>query len=231
MRVTEQPAFVLHRRQYSESSLLLEAWTPEHGRIGLIARGARGSKSALPALLQPFQELRLDFGGSGDLQRLVRAEPAAPALLLRADHALGGLYCNELLVRLLPRGDAHPGLYQRYRATLIELVGSPSLAWTLRRFERDLLQETGYAADFACDAAGEALDPEGRYRFEPDHGFVRVAEPTAGYSGAALLGMDGADPPMPEQLRELRRLFRELISQQLRGEPLQSWGLLAKLGR
>ena len=82
MRVTEQPAFVLHRRQYSESSLLLEAWTPEHGRIGLIARSARGSKSALPALLQPFQELRLDFGGSGDLQRLVRAEPAGPALLL-----------------------------------------------------------------------------------------------------------------------------------------------------
>lgn len=231
MRVADQPAFVLHRRQYSESSLVLEAWTPDHGRIGLIARGARGSKSALPALLQPFQELRLDFGGSGDLQRLVRAEPAGPALLLRADHALGGLYCNELLVRLLPRGDAHPQLFQRYAATMQELVDTPSLAWTLRRFERDLLQAMGYAADFASDAAGDALDPDGRYRFEPDHGFVRVAEPAPGYSGAALLGMDRDDLPAPEQLRELRRLLRELIGQQLRGEPLQSWGLLAKLGR
>lgn len=231
MRVADQPAFVLHRRQYSESSLLLEAWTPDHGRIGLIARGARGSKSALPALLQPFQELRLDFGGGGDLQRLVRAEPAGQALLLRADHALGGLYCNELLVRLLPRGDAHPQLFQRYAATMQELVDTPSLAWTLRRFERDLLQAMGYAADFASDAAGDALDPDGRYRFEPDHGFVRVAEPAPGYSGAALLGMDRDDLPAPEQLRELRRLLRELIGQQLRGEPLQSWGLLAKLGR
>lgn len=231
LRITDQPAFVLHRRQYSESSLLVEALTPEHGRVGLIARGARGSKSSLPALLQPFQELRLDFSGTGDLQRLTRAEAAAPALTLREERTLAGLYCNELMVRLLPRGDANPPLYARYRAALVDLADTPALAWVLRCFERDLLDALGYATDFASDAHGDALDPAGRYRFEPESGFVGVGEAAPGYSGGALLAMAGGIAPEPGQLRELRRLFRELISQHLRGEPLRSWSLMRGLGR
>lgn len=230
-RITDQPAFVLHRRQYSESSLLIEALTPEHGRVGLIARGARGSRSALPALLQPFQELRLDFSGTGELQRLTRAEPAGAALALREERTLAGLYCNELMVRLLQRADANPPLYARYRATLMELVDAASIAWTLRCFERDLLDALGYATDFACDADGLALDPEGRYRFQPESGFVGVGEAASGYSGGALLAMAGHSLPIPEHLRELRRLFRDLISQQLRGEPLRSWSMMSGLGR
>ncbi len=230
-RISDQPAFVLHRRQYSESSLLVEAITPEFGRVGLIARGARGSRSALPALLQPFQELRLDFSGGGELQRLTRADAAAPALALREERALAGLYCNELLVRLVQRADANPPLYTRYRETLVELVDGPAVSWVLRCFERDLLDALGYATDFANDARGVALDPAGHYRFEPENGFVGVRETAAGYSGGALLAMGGRSTPAPEQLRELRRLFRELISQQLRGEPLRSWGLMRALGR
>lgn len=231
MRISEQPAFVLHRRQYSESSLLIEAWSRDHGRIGLIARGARGSRSALPALLQPFQELALDWSGQADLLRLLRAEALTPALALRADHALGGLYCNELLVRLLPRGDAHARLYARYAQTLDALARAEALAWTLRRFERDLLQELGYAGDFAIDSDGCALAVEGRYRFEPEQGLVRVAATQAGYSGGALCALANDAVPEPQQLRELRRLLRELIGMHLRGGPLQSWGLLAELGR
>lgn len=231
MRLQEQPAFVLHRRQYSETSLLIEAFTPELGRVGLIARGARGSKSALPALLQPFQELRLDLIGSGDLLRLTRAEAAAPALPLRSERTLAGLYCNELMVRLLPRADAHPLLYARYRDVLAELVATSALAWVLRCFERDLLVALGYASDFANDADGNSLDAQCRYRFAPEQGFVAIADGGAGYSGGALLAMAGSGEPLPEQMRELRRLFRELISLQLRGEPLQFWGLMAGLNR
>lgn len=230
-RIQDQPAFVLHRRQYSESSLLIEALTPEQGRVGLIARGARGSRSALPALLQPFQELRLDFSGSGELQRLTRAEAAAPALALREEHALAGLYLNELIVRLLARGDANPPLYARYRAALVDLAGAPVLAWVLRCFERDLLDALGYATDFASDAQGTPLDPAGRYRFEPESGFVGVGEDVPGYSGRALLAMAGDEMPQPVELRELRRLFRELIGGHLRGEPLRSWSLMRELAR
>jgi len=231
MRIQDQPAFVLHRRQYSESSLLLDAFTPEYGRIGLIARGARGSKSALPALLQPFQELRLDFSGTGELQRLTRAEPVGIGLALRSERVLAGLYCNELIVRLVPRNDPHVGLYERYRRILLDLSGSSTLAWCLRRFERDLLDDLGYAADFAHDASGSGLDPNGKYQFAAESGFVLVADRNEGFSGHALLAMLNADEPLPEQLRELRRLFRTLISQHLRGEPLRSWGLMAGLSR
>lgn len=230
MRINDQPGFVLHRRQYSESSLLLEVFSRDHGRIGLIARGARGSKSALPALLQPFQELQLDFMGAGELQRLIRAEPFGVALALRSERALAGLYCNELMVRLLPRGDAHPALYRRYAAVLVALVDAASIAWPLRLFERELLAELGYAADFSEDADGVAIDPAMRYRFQPEEGFVR-ADKNTGYSGAALLAVQQGIEPDAPLLRELRQLFRELISLQLRGEPLRSWGLLAGLGR
>lgn len=231
LRLHDQPAFLLHRRQYSESSLLIEAYTPDYGRIGLIARGARGSKSALPALLQPFQELSLDCSGSGELLRLTRAEPRGAALALRSERSLAGMYCNELLVRLLPRGDAQASLYGRYRQALIELVDTTSVAWALRRFERDLLDALGYATDFERDAEGVALDPDGRYRFVAESGFVAVADAARSYGGAALLSMSVSTLPAPEHLRELRRVLRELIGLQLRGEPLQSWGLLADLPR
>jgi DNA repair protein RecO (recombination protein O) len=231
MRVQDQPAFVLHRRQYSESSLLIETYTCDHGRIGMIARGARGSRSALPALLQPFQELKLGFVGTGDLQRLTHAEALGSALQLRSERALAGLYCNELMVRLLPRGDAFPALYGHYRNTLCSLVDAASVAWVLRCFERDLLAELGYAADFERDAAGAVLEPDSRYRFEPEAGFVEVALTTPGYSGAALLTMLTLDVPDATHLRELRRLFRELIGGLLRGEPLRSWSLMSGLSR
>jgi DNA repair protein RecO (recombination protein O) len=230
MRIIDQPGFVLHRRQYSESSLLLEVFSRDHGRIGLIARGARGSKSALPALLQPFQQLQLDFMGAGELQRLIRAEPLGAAMELRSERSLAGLYCNELMVRLLPRGDAYPSLYPHYASVLRTLVDAAAIAWPLRQFEHDLLAELGYAADFAEDAEGVAIDPQARYRFEQEHGFVRVSD-SRGYSGAALLAIKHRIEPEAALLRELRQLFREQISQHLRGEPLRSWGLLAGLGR
>lgn len=228
MRISDQPAFVLHRRQYSESSLLLEVLTREHGRIGMLARGARGSKSALPALLQPFQELHMDYMGAGELQRLIRAEPLGAAMTLRSERSLAGLYCNELLVRLLPRGDALSILYDHYRTLLQSLVDTPSMAWVLRCFEHDLLINMGYATDFAEDALGIAIDPLARYRFEPETGFVRVAG-NSGYAGLALLAMADRNEPEATLMRELKRLFRELISLHLRGEPLRSWSLLSGL--
>lgn len=230
MRISNQPAFVLHRRQYSETSLLLETFTRDHGRIGLIARGARGSKSALPALLQPFQELHVDFMGAGELQRLVRAEAPSAALALRSERSLAGLYCNELIVRLLPRGDAFASLYQRYCLVLQALVDTPSMAWVLRCFERDLLAELGYATDFSADAEGMPIEVDLRYRFEPESGFVAVVD-NRGYSGKALLAMSSGIEPGPALMRELRLLLRDLVSLQLRGEPLRSWGLLAGLAR
>jgi DNA repair protein RecO (recombination protein O) len=227
MRVQEQPAYVLHRRNYSESSLLVEVLTREHGRVGVLARAARGTKSALPALLQPFQELSLDYAGTGELQLLRRAEAIGPAALPQGEAALAGLYYNELLMRLTPRHDGHPALYARYAQALGGLVSGPSLAFAVRRFERALLDELGYGVDFTHAVDGVEIEPEQHYELISERGFVAVAGD--GYSGRALLAMASDEIPASAELRQLRQLFRQLIQAHLTGEPLRSWSLMAQL--
>lgn len=228
MRVQEQLAFVLHRRNYSESSLLVEVFTREHGRIGLMARAARGTRSALPALLQPFQRLSIDYAGSGELPFLRRAEPAGAALLPLAEASLAGLYYNELLMRMLPRSDAHLRLFEDYDLALQALLKPPSLAFSVRRFERRLLDELGYGIDFRCDVDGAEIDLEQRYEVALERGF-RLAAGGTGYSGNALRAIDGETIPTAAELRELRMLFKTLIRMHLTGEPLRSWSLMAEL--
>lgn len=228
-RLTAEPAFVLHRRQYSESSLLLDVLTPAAGRVGMIARGARGARSGLAAALQPFQELRIDASGAGDLLRLSRAEAIGGPLALAGERALAGMYCNELVVRFLPRGDALGRLFERYRAVIQELSLASAPAWALRRFERDLLAMLGYGCDYVADSDGARLDPQGRYRYVADAGFVATGESSGAYRGHSLLALSQDSLPDAEVLRELRRLMRELLSAQLQGAPLRSWSLLSEL--
>jgi len=226
-RIAEQPAFVLHRRNYSESSLLVELFTREYGRIGVLARAARGSRSALPALLQPFQHLSVDYAGSGELPLLRRADASEPALHPLGESALAGLYYNELLMRLLPRNDGHARLYDRYAAALKDLLSPPSLALGVRRFERGLLDELGFGVDFTRDARDRPIDPEQRYSLEPDRGFLTHAEGL--YRGRSILAIDANTVPALADLRELRTLLRALIQAHLVGEPLRSWSLMAQL--
>lgn len=227
-RLQDEPAYVLHRRQYSESSLLLELLTQSCGRIGVLARATRGPRSTLAALLQPFQALCVDLAGRGELLRLVRAEATAAALPLRAESALAGMYFNELLVRSCGRSDPQPALFAAYTHALTELVGAATPALTVRRFERDLLQCLGYGMDFERDEQGAMLVTDGLYALAPERGFHAVAD-GPGYSGAALLALDADAEPEARHLRELRGLFRQLISNHLGGELPRSWALLAGL--
>lgn len=230
-RLLAEPAFILHRRQYSESSLLLEVLTPARGRLGMLARGARGGRSGLAAALQPFQELRVDASGAGELLRLTRAEAVGGPVALVGERALAGLYCNELVVRFLPRADPSAAAFERYRQVLIELADAPAPAWPLRRFERDLLALLGYGIDYGADADGAGLDPAAHYRLQPERGFVAVAEGVGGYPGSALLALAQDQPPEASQLRAMRGLLRDLLGAQLTGAPLRSWRLLSELPR
>jgi DNA repair protein RecO (recombination protein O) len=231
LRLTAEPAFVLHRRQYSETSLLLELYTASQGRVGVLAKGARGRQSTLPALLQPFQPLRIDAAGRGELLRLAAAEADGPAIALAGQAALAGLYVNELMVRLCPRSDPHPRLLHRYQSALRGIADPASMAWELRRFERDLLDELGYGGDYVHDASGARIEVGVRYRLEPQSGFVGVAEGEDGISGAALLSLALDQSPAVTELKELRKLLRQLIAGHLEGEPLKSWGLWSGLPR
>jgi DNA repair protein RecO (recombination protein O) len=233
MRVLAQPAFVLHARPWRETSLMVELLTRDHGRIGVVARGVQGAKRhPLRAALQPLQWLRVDFLPRGELARLLQAEALDAGALLQGDALMAAFYVNELLLRLLPRQDPAPALYERYGELRQELAGPAPLAWTLRRFERDLLELLGYGLALDVTEEGSAVDPAGRYRLDAERGPLRDRAHDAGStSGAALLALAQDRLPPPEQLAELRGALRGVLQSHLGEHGLKSWGLLSELAR
>jgi DNA repair protein RecO (recombination protein O) len=231
MRVEEQSGWILHARPYRETSLLLEAWSREHGRIGIVARGVRKEKPRQPrALLQPLVPLSLGWSGQGELVTLTGLEARGQPPRLVGEALVCAIYINELAMRLLPRHDALPDLFDAYENTLLRLATSPARAWPLRRFERDLLAEIGYG--LVCDSeadSGEAIDPAREYIYIPEHGAVPYAlQPNVlRLRGSALLALADDRMPDAEDLTSLRRLMRALIVHQLGGGSLRSWSVLA----
>lgn len=231
MRITQQPAFILHARAWRETSLLLEAFTRDHGRVGLVARGVRGAKARLPrAWFEPAQALRLDWQGRGELATLVAAEPDGVPALPCGDALLALLYVNELLVRVCPRGDAQPQLFLRYAALLPELADAAALAWNLRRFERDLLACAGYGLPLEHDVtSGAAIDPARSYVYLPEQGLLPAEGRRSGVlvSGAALLALAADRRPDAAGLAALRQLMRAAIGAVVGERGLAAWRLLA----
>lgn len=236
MRVVSQPAYVLHASAWRETSLLLETFTHDYGRVGLVARGVRGARARLPrSLLEPLQALRLDWSGRGELQTLGAVEADGVAGRLQGDRLLSALYVNELLVRLTARNDPLPRLFERYAALLPELAATTELGWRLRCFERDLLAALGYGLQLDTVAdSGEPLDPERAYDYLPEDGPVTAGAMGHGVRvhGAALLALaaDSA-PPTATSQAELRRLMRMLIGNLVGPRGLESWRVLAESAR
>lgn len=231
MRVEEQPGWILHSRPYRETSLLLEAWSREHGRVGLVARGVRNEKPRQPrALLQPLVPLSLGWSGQGELVTLAGIEARGQPPRLTGEALVCAIYVNELVMRLLPRHDALPDLFDTYENTLARLAIAPVRAWSLRRFERDLLAEIGYGLICDCEAdSGEAIDPAREYVYIPEHGAVpyTVQSNVLRLRGSALLALADDCMPDADDLNSLRRLMRALIVHQLGGGSLRSWSMLA----
>jgi DNA repair protein RecO (recombination protein O) len=235
MRITQQPANILHARAWRETSLLLEAFTRDYGRVGLVARGVRGPRARLArSTLEPLQALLLDWSGRGELHTLTAAEPSGMRPALHGDRLMSAMYVNELMVRLTARDDPHPDLFARYARLLEELAATPSLAWCLRRFERDLLAAIGYALQLESTADGDgAIEPDCIYDYLPEQGPVMAAagsvRDVVRVRGSALLALALDVPPsLPEDLAALRRLMRALIGAQLGQRGLQSWRVLAE---
>ncbi|MEW9570563.1 DNA repair protein RecO [Rhodanobacter sp. Si-c] len=230
MRLDQQPAYVLHARPYRETSLLLECLTRDHGRLGVVARGVRGERARVRrAQLEPFQPLLLDLLMRGELAALAAAETVGMPLRLAGDHGLAGLYLNELVVRLTARQDAHPVLFDAYARTLARLAAGEPAGWTLRRFERDLLQAIGYGLQLRHEAGGEAvLQARAYYRYDVEQGAMRCAAgTTSAIRGADLLALAEDRMPDHEGLTALRRLMREVIRYHLGGGELRAWRVLA----
>lgn len=238
MRLTAETAFVLHARPWRETSLLVEVLSEHHGRLGLVARGVQGPKrQALRAALQPLQWIRFDAVQMGELARLNSAEAIDVAPRLAGDAMLAGFYLNELTLRLAPRQDPAPEVYDAYARTRARLGHGEPLAWTLRRFERDLLDALGFGFDWQHDGDGAPIDPAARYRLDPEHGPRRLlsdrghGDRSSAATGRGLLSL--ADDRMPEadDMPGLRRAMRGVLSHHLGPRGLKSWEMLSELGR
>ncbi|HSI54650.1 MAG TPA: DNA repair protein RecO, partial [Ramlibacter sp.] len=144
-RISDEPAFVLHRYDWSESSLILEVFTRNYGRIALVAKGAKRPSSNFRPVLLPLQPLQLAFGGDAEIRTLKGAEWAGGQVMPTGDALLSGYYLNELVIRLLARDDPHPQLYDTYAAAVSVLASEhgEALEPALRAFELLLLREIG----------------------------------------------------------------------------------------
>jgi DNA repair protein RecO (recombination protein O) len=228
MRVDLQPAYILHSRPYRDSSAILEALTAEHGRISLVARGARRRNrgGSNIALLQSFTPLLLSFTGRGELKTLTANESAGAAKTLRGERLFSGLYVNELLMRLLHRHDPHPALFAAYDSTLDALAVAPQVESVLRRFEFTLLEELGYSFDLHLDGrSGEAVSAEHWYHFHSDYGLVARGEHVdpqrPAFMGADLLAIAAGDLTGEVRLTA-KRLLRQVLATHLGDAPLNS---------
>ena len=233
MRVLAQAAFVLHARPWRETSLIVELLTMDHGRVGVVARGLNTPKrQPLKAALQPLQHIRVDYQQRGELARLILAEALDVAPALTGDRLMAAFYVNELLLKLTPRNDAAPALFELYARVRSEFADGARLAWNLRRFERDLLDALGVGLPWDQTAEGESVLADHRYRLDPEVGPVPDRRRAGdSISGETLLCLAADLIPSPEGLAELRRALRVVLSAQLGSTGLRSWGLLDELAR
>lgn len=227
MKVAKQTGFVLHTRPYRESSLLVEIFARDHGRLTVLAKGARRLKSRQRGMLRPFLLLLLSWSGKGDLPVLTQAEALSRALDLDSQKLWCGFYLNELLLRLLHRYDAHDSLFDHYADSLEALARREQDEIVLRIFELKLLKELGFALNLTTESAtGHPVDPDARYHFVPAQGLVRSRDRgTEGdgiITGASLLALANEDFTDPLTLLESKRLMRRVIGHHLGGRPLHS---------
>ena len=172
-RIQDEPAFVLHRYDWSESSLILEVFTRHHGRTSLVAKGAKKPSSNFRPVLLPLQPLRLGYTLASGVHPLKGAEWVGGHVMPTGDALLAGLYLNELLLRLLAPGDAHTALFDTY-AGVVRVLASEhgeALEPVLRAFELILLRELGLLPTLEADSSTlQPLQPQARYLLQPETG-------------------------------------------------------------
>lgn len=231
MAMNDELGFVLHSHPYKETSLLVELFLRERGRVSVVAKGARRPLSALRPVLLQFQPIEFRLSGRRKLRTLTGAEwqgglavPAGRALLF-------GFYLNELLMRLLAREDPHPRLFDAYFEALVCLGRDGAQEPILRRFEWLLLQEIGYAPDLSCDHLGRPIQAEQRYCLHEGQWHRAGAGEPQAFAGQALQQIAAGRYHEPEVLRQAKRLSRQMLGLPLEGASLHTRRILQDLQR
>ena len=236
-RQDNQSVFVLHTYPFKETSLVVELFTQQFGRVAVLAKGARRPRSAMRGMLQSFQHLSGTWSGKNELKTLHSLDWNAGLTLLKGEALMCGFYMNELLLRLLPREDAHEVLFVYYTETLNALSriqaehNSTELAIVLRRFELTLLQELGYAIPLLHDENDMPIDADKTYRYEAEYGACELGSTKNGVQlqGKTLLSMAQDDYAQLQTQQQSKQLMRYLLTHYLGDKPLHTRQLLIDL--
>ena len=226
-RQQDEPAFVLHSYPFRETSLMLDVFSRQHGRLAMVARGARRPQFGLRGVLMEFQPLLLSWFGKGEVRTLHSAEWQGGQPHLQGTALMCGFYLNELLLNLLARDDPHEQLFDYYRATLQRLAHEADHAATLRCFEKHLLQELGYALALEHEAgSGKPIEPERYYRYVVERGALpddaRRLQTGLPVPGKTLLDMAADDYRDPVSAQQSKQLMRMLLNHHLGGKMLHT---------
>lgn len=234
-KVDGQPAYVLHAYPFRETSLIVEVFSRDFGRMALLARGARRPRSAIRGLLMAFQPLELGWAGKGEVLTLMKAEWQGGQPLLAGPALFCGYYLNELLMHLLPREDAHEKLFARYSEMLSRLAedaGAGEREAGLRRFEKALLQELGYGLTLNHDSSGSEIIAAAHYTYRMEQGPVRLEHAGGAaqvVSGKTLLDLAVEDFSDPRSRGEAKQLMRTLMAYYLGGKELETRRIFKEL--
>jgi DNA repair protein RecO (recombination protein O) len=226
MRVTLQPAFVLHTRIFGDSSLLVDLFTLNYGIITAIAKGVRAPKAKLRGLLLPFVPLLISWSGKTELYHLSKVEPHQVSYCLLGKSLVCGFYLNELLLRLLHHHDAHPELFHIYQTTIAFLNQAKNIQIALRLFEKRLLMSIGYGLSLTEDVENQKIIHDATYYYVHEQGFVRSNDQRQQlFSGNSLLALHHEQFADSAMLREVKILLRNVIAKRL-DRPLKTPELL-----
>jgi len=232
LKVDLTPAYILHQRPYRETSLLLDVFSQNHGRVSLIAKGVRKKKRSQQGIFQLYQPLLVSWFGHGDLHTVNTSEVMGPRYLLKENATLCGLYLNELLVKLLPVNEPESTIFNAYQLALEHLQAEQNNEIVLRLFEKRLLTELGYGLSLEYEAeSGDNFVEQQQYYYQPDVGLVHWQQGLnrATISGRSVQHLNRESGFDTESLKEIKQLMRTVLNHYLGGKPLQSRQLFVQL--
>ncbi len=226
MRIQQTPCYILHSRDYRESSLILEIMSRESGRVSLLAKGAKRHKKQQGINFNLYQKYLMSWVSRSELGTLVDIELASLTTVLKPEQMITGFYMNEITLKLLHKHEPHPELFDAYNASIIQLSSNHSEQIILRYFEKKLLQSLGYGLVLDHDVqTGEAIVAAGNYYYQLDCG-PSVTTATTGsniaVSGKTLIELDHETLSDPENITEAKTLLRLILTQHLGDKPLAS---------
>lgn len=239
----ESDGYVLHSYPYKETSLILETFTRAHGRVAMVAKGAK--RGSAKYALNPFQPLVLTWFGRAEMKTLKASEHQRIHPQLRGAALMAGFYVNELVLRLAAKDDPHETLFSSYAETLAALAessaanetGSRALEIILRRFELGLLNELGYGLTLTHEADSDMpIDPRADYLYVVERGPVRVTgreeiralEPVA-LKGRTLIALADGVLSDVAALLQAKQLMRRVLNHHLGDRALHTRQLIREL--